>query len=331
MKAWVVTKPGAPGDVVELVELPVPKPTQGTIRVRVLAAGVGLPDVLMCRGNYPFTPTHPFTPGQEACGIVTDCNGNGRFRLGQRVMGVTAFIEGHGGFAEEALLYDQNAFPVPDDMSDTEAAVFCIAYRTGYVALVIRGQMKAGETLLVHGASGGTGAAAIQIGKALGGRVIAVAHGRLKTEKCASFGADEVIDSSQEDFVARIHALTQGMGVDLVFDPVGGDIFHRSLSCLNFGGRLLAIGFASGAWGDASTQDLALSNRSVIGVLATVPSPAMSESMQNELYAMYQRGAIKPPVERTHRFEELPAALSDLDERRIIGRSVILAECRGGG
>jgi NADPH2:quinone reductase len=116
----------------------------------VLAAGVGLPDVLMCRGNYPFTPTLPFTNGQEVCGIVTDCHGNERFRLGQRVMGVTAFIEGHGGFAEQALLYDQNALPVPEEMSDTEAAIFCIAYRTGYVALVTRGQMKAGETLLVE-------------------------------------------------------------------------------------------------------------------------------------------------------------------------------------
>lgn len=326
MKAWVVTKAGAPQDVMELVEQPTPAPSQGTIGVRVLAAGVGLPDVLMCRGNYPFTPALPFTNGQEVCGIVTDCNGNERFRLGQRVMGVTAFIEGHGGFAEQALLYDQNAFAVPEDMSDTEAAVFCIAYRTGYVALVTRGLMKPGETLLVHGAAGGTGAAAIQIGKALGGRVIAVAHGSEKAVRCAGFGADEVIDSSLDDFVERARALTQGVGVDLVFDPVGGDIFHRSLECLAFGGRLLAIGFASGAWGNASTEELALNNRSVIGVLASVPTPEMSDAVQNSLYAMYQRGELKPPVERTHRFEELPAALADLDGRRIIGRSVIIVD-----
>jgi NADPH2:quinone reductase len=324
MKAWIVTKTGTPADVSEIADRPVPEPVPGTIRVKVLAAGVGLPDVLMCKGNYPFTPTHPFTSGQEVCGIVTDTNGSESFQLGQRVMGVTAFIEGHGGFAEEALVYDQNVFPVPEEMSDSEAAVFNIAYRTGYVALVTRGRMVKGETLLVHGASGGTGAAAIQIGKALGGRVIAVANGPQKAEKCIDFGADDVVDSSREDFVERVTALTNGAGVDLVFDPVGGDIFQRSLGCLSFGGRLLAIGFASGAWGDASTEDLALNNRSVIGVLATVPTLEMSKLIQDELYTLYKTGKIKPYIERTHSFEELPNALADLDERRIIGRSVIL-------
>lgn len=324
MRAWIVTTTGAPSDVLKIVDCAVPIPAPGTMRVKVLAAGVGLPDVLMCKGNYPFTPQHPFTSGQEVCGVITDANANKEFELGQRVMGVTAFIEGHGGFAEEALVYDQNVFQVPDEMSDSEAAVFTIAYRTAYVALVIRGQMKTGETLLVHGASGGTGAAAIQVGKALGGRVIAVANGTLKTEKCISFGADDVIDSSREDFVERVNILTNGKGVDLVFDPVGGDTFNRSINCLGFGGRLLAIGFASGAWGDASTQDLALNNRSVIGVLATVPTPEISQAMQNQLYALYKQGKLCPHIERTHSFEELPNALADLDERLVMGRSVIL-------
>lgn len=326
MKAWVVTKTGTPREVLKIVDCAVPEPIPGTMRVKVLAAGVGLPDVLTCKGNYPFMPQLPFTNGQEVCGVVTDTNGNNAFQLGQRVMGVTAFIEGHGGFAEEALVYDQNVFPVPEEMSDSEAAVFNIAYRTGYVALVIRGQMKKGETLLVHGASGGTGAAAIQIGKALGGRVIAVASNQQKCEKCIGFGADAVIDSSREDFVERINQLTLGAGVDLVFDPVGGEVFNRSLSCLNFGGRLLAIGFASGVWSDASTQDLVLNNRSVIGVLATVPTPEMSQTMQDELFTLYKLGKITPHIERTHSFKELPNALADLDERLIIGRSVILMD-----
>lgn len=328
MKAWVVTKTGTPGDVLKMVDCAVPEPIPGTMRVKVLAAGVGLPDVLMCKGNYPFTPQHPFTSGQEVCGVVTDTNENQEFQLGQRVMAVTAFIEGHGGFAEEALVYNHNVFPVPEEMPDSEAAVFNIAYRTGYIGLVIRGQMKKGETLLVHGASGGTGAAAIQIGKALGVRVIAVANGKHKIEKCKDFGANDVIDSSREDFVERTNVLTGGLGVDLIFDPVGGDIFDRSLSCLNFGGRLLAIGFASGTWGDASTQDLALNNRSVIGVLATVPTPEMSQAVQDELYAMYKLGRINPHIERTHSFEELPNALADLDKRLIIGRSVILMDSK---
>jgi NADPH2:quinone reductase len=326
MKAWVVTKTGSPGDVLKIVDRAVPEPIPGTMRVKVLAAGVGLPDVLLCKGNYPFTPQHPFTIGQEVCGVVTDTNGNETFQVGQRVMGVTAFIEGHGGFAEEALVYDQNVFSVPEEMSDSEAAVFNIAYRTGYVALVIRGQMKKGETLMVHGASGGTGAAAIQIGKALGGRIIAVASNQKKCDKCIGYGADAVIDSSREDFVERINQLTLGSGVDLVFDPVGGEVFNRSLSCLNFKGRLLAIGFASGAWSDASTKDLVLNNRSVIGVLAVVPTLEMSQAIQHELYGMYKLGKLRPPVESTHGFRELPNALANLDQRRIIGRSVILMD-----
>ncbi|MEZ5571238.1 MAG: NADPH:quinone oxidoreductase family protein [Halioglobus sp.] len=326
MRAWIVTKTGTPKDVLSQTDRPLPVPIPGTLRVKVLAAGVGLPDVLMCYGNYPFTPQHPFTGGQEVCGIVTDANGHPDFRTGQRVMAVTAFIEGYGGFAEEALVYDQNVFPVPEEMSDAEAAVFNIAYRTGYVALVTRGQMKAGETLLVHGASGGTGAAAIQIGKALGGRVIAVANGREKTEKCLRFGADHAVDSSCEDFVERINVITDGSGVDLVFDPVGGDTFDRSLNCLGFGGRLLAIGFASGVWGNALTQDLALNNRSVIGVLAALPTAEMSQAVQDELYALYKLGKITPYIEQTHRFGELPIALANLDERRVIGRSVMVME-----
>ena len=130
-------------------------------------------------------------------------------------------------------------------------------------------------------------------------------NGKQKAEKCISFGADDVVDSSREDFVERINVLTNGVGVDLIFDPVGGDIFNRSLSCLNFGGRLLAIGFASGARGDVSIQDIALNNRSVIGVLATVPTHEMSQAMQDELYALYKLGKISPHIERTHSFEEL--------------------------
>lgn len=151
-----------------------------------------------------------------------------------------------------------------------------------------------------------------------------MASGQQKCEKCISFGADAVIDSNREDFVERINQLTLGAGVDLVFDTVGGEVFNRSLSCLNFGGRLLAIGFASGAWSDASTQDLVLNNRSVVGVLAVVPTPEMSQAMQDELFAMYKQGKITPYVESIRSFSELPAALADLEKRRIIGRSAIL-------
>ena len=177
MKAWQITRGGPPAEVLELAERPIPEAVAGELGVEVHAAAVGLPDLLMCRGRYEFKPVHPFTPGQEVAGTVRDVNGVPGFELGQRVMGVTVFYRGFGGFAERALLVADSTWPIPDAMSEVEAAAFGIPFRTAYLGLVTRGQLGAGETLLVHGGAGGTGFAAIQLGKALGARVLAVAAG----------------------------------------------------------------------------------------------------------------------------------------------------------
>lgn len=326
MKAWIVNGIGAPRDVLQLVERDVPVAGPGTLRIRVLVAGTSLPEVLMCRGTYPYKPSPPFTPGHEAVGIVLDTGGAPGFAVGQRVMGVTNFIEGRGGHAEEALLLASNASVVPDAMSDEEAAAFTIGYQTAYLGLVVRGGLRAGETLLVHGAAGGTGFPAVQLGKALGARVVAVARGAEKAARCRADGADHVIDVAacpDGDWVAGVRAALGATRVDVVFDPVGGDVLRRSLACLAYGGRLVAIGFASGSWGEVSTLELVMGNASLVGALAMVPDEDTARAMTSTLASLQERGLLAPRVTKVHAFEDVPDVLTALDERRAIGKYVV--------
>ena len=177
-----------------LEEVPLPEPEAGELRLRVEAAAVGLPDVMLCRGSYAFNPPLPFTPGQEVCGIVTAAGEGSRTPLGARVMAVTAFIRGAGGFAEEALVLDGSSFEAPTSLSAADAAGFTIPYHTAYLALITRAQLEAGETLVVLGAAGGSGSAALQLGRALGAEVIAVVTGSAKARACSDLGAHRVLD-----------------------------------------------------------------------------------------------------------------------------------------
>ena len=326
MKAWIVNGVGAPRDVLQLVDREPPSAGPGTLRIRVLVAGLSLPEVLMCRGTYPYKPAIPFTAGHEAVGIVLDTGGAPGFAVGQRVMGVTNFIEGRGGHAEEALLLASNASVVPDSMSDEEAAAFTIGYQTAYLGLVVRGGLRAGETLLVHGAAGGTGFPAVQLGKALGARVVAVARGAEKAERCRADGADHVVDASacpDGDWVAGVKHALGAARVDVVFDPVGGDVLRRSLALLAYGGRLVAIGFASGTWGEVSTIELVMSNASLVGALAMAPDEQTARTMTATLASLQERGLLAPRVTKVHAFADVPAALTGLDERRAIGKHVV--------
>ena len=222
MQAWLVSGAGAPSAVLERVERAAPEVGPGLVRARVHAAGCGLPDVLMCRGTYPLTPPLPFTPGQEIAGEVLEVGPDCESRVGERIMGVTAFLTGFGGFADEALVYDHFALPIPAEMSDEQAAGFSIPYHTAWVGLVRRAALAPKETLLVLGASGGTGSAAVQLGRALGARVIAAAGGPDKVAFCRALGADEVIDYRSEDIPERVRELTGGTGAQVIYDPVGG-------------------------------------------------------------------------------------------------------------
>jgi len=323
MRAWLATDVGPPSKVLELGEREAPEPVAGEIGVEVRAAAVGLPDLFLCRGSYEFKPRHPFTPGQEVAGVVVDANGAPGLEPGQRVMGVTAFYRGNGGFAERATLVTDTVWPIPDAMSDIEAAGFPIPFRTAWLGLVSRGGLRPGETLLVHGASGGAGYAAVQLGKALGARVLAVASGEEKCAFCREQGADVVIDRSAEDFVEAVQAATAGQGVDVVYDTVGGETFLRSLDCMATGGRLLAIGFASGAWADAPTGTLVARNLTVVGVVAVAPDAEAAEEMRARLMELHDAGRIRPVVASTFDFERLPDALAAVEAQRGGGKFVV--------
>jgi NADPH2:quinone reductase len=213
-------------------------------------------------------------------------------------------------------------YPVPDGMSDEGAAAFGIPYQTAWIGLVTRGGLKEGDTLVVLGGAGGSGSAAVQLGHALGARVIAVAGGAEKAQQCRVFGADETIDHQQQDFVAEVNRLTEERGADLVFDPVGGEMLRRSVHCLANAGRLLAVGFACGEWGDASTHALVLKNASVLGVFAGAYNPRQRLEIHAELTRLYEQRLIAPLVHDVVGFDAVPQALSDLESRRVNGKLV---------
>ncbi|MEZ4291960.1 MAG: CoA transferase [Myxococcota bacterium] len=251
MRAWQTVRAGAPKEALALcADAPEPVPYPGTVLLEVHAAGLGLPDALMCQGSYAMTPKLPFTQGQEVVGRVIGWgDGVENRRVGDRVMAVTSFFTGHGSVAERCLALDDFCLPVPEGMTDAEGAAFLIPYHTAFIGLVTRGKLEPGETLLVLGGAGGTGSAAIEVGRALGARVIATVGGPEKIEHCRALGADLVIDRRAQDIAESVLAATDGRGADCVYDPVGGEAFQRATRCVAHEGRILAIGFASGSWG----------------------------------------------------------------------------------
>jgi len=322
MRAWQTVKPGRPMDALRLNEAAEPpRPTPGTVQLEVIAAGIGLPDVFMCQGSYALTPGLPFTQGQEVVGrVVGWAPGVENRRLGERVMAVTSFFTGAGGFAEQCLGLDDFCLPVPDGMTDAEGAGFLIPFHTAYVALVRRGRIEPEETLLVIGGAGGTGQAAIQVGKALGARVIATAGGPEKAEFCRSLGADHVVDHRSEDIAAGVRAATGGRGADAIFDPVGGEAFASATRCVAHEGRILAIGFASGSWGRTDTAHLVTNNYSVVGVIQSRYDRAFKERAQERLLGWWREGRLRPQFDELVAFEELPDALERLAAGGVRGK-----------
>ena len=323
MRAWQVRAHGEPGEALVLDDLALPEPGPGQVRVRVAAAGLGLPDLLMCRGTYPLTPALPFTPGQELVGTVTAVGEGAPVGAGERVLGVSLFFAGHGGFAEEALLVGDFALPAPDALSDEQAAGFAIPFHTAYVGLVRRGRLQAGETLLVLGGSGGTGSAAIQLGRALGARVLATASGEQNAAFCRELGAEVVIDRRHEDIARAVNEATEGRGADAIYDPVGGDAFVAATRCIAHEGRLLTVGFASGRWADPSSADLTYRNYSVVGVIPSRYDREFRLAAHRELLSLHAQGAIRVPVSRADPFAELPAALEALAAGAVRGKAVL--------
>ena len=323
MKAWTTHSLGKPLQVMSLLDKELPPPAAGELRIKVHTAAIGLPDLLMCHGNYEFKPPLPFTAGQEICGTVLAVGAGVTARVGERVLGVTSFFNGQGGFAEECMSMEGMVFPAPEDMPDAEAAAFSIPFQTACIGLVSRGELKADDTLLVHGAAGGSGAAAVQIGHALGARVIAVVSTEEKAEAVRGWGADEVINRSQHDFASEVNRLTNGLGANVIFDPVGGEVFKRSVSCLANEGRLLAVGFAAGEWGQADTHELVFKNASCMGVYVGAYTGQQRLAIHDKLVALYRQGLITPTLQSIVDFKQLPQALTDLENGKVIGKLVV--------
>ena len=323
MKAMVSNRWGEPSEL-EYLDVPDPEPGPGQVLVETRAAGCNFPDILMVQGKYQVKPAHPFSPGHEIAGVVHAVgSGVTRIRRGQRVL---ASLE-WGGYAERALAAAERVHPIPDAMPFDQAAAFYVVYQTSYAALVRRAAIQPGEWLLVHGAAGGVGLSAVQIGKALGARVIATAGTKEKLEIAQQSGADVLIDYVTEDWVERVKTVTGGEGADVIYDPVGGDVFDGSTKCIGFEGRILTIGFAGGRIPTLAINRVLLKNFSVVGVhwgyYQRRGSPLVREWM-DALLKLYGEGRIRPVIYRTYPLREAAAALAALSSRESYGKVVLV-------
>jgi NADPH2:quinone reductase len=327
MRGWQVSELGDPSDVLTWTEIPDPTPDPGQVLVRVHAVACNFPDILVCQGKYQEKPPLPFTPGLEIAGEVVAAGEGAVAAVGDRVLGTPPM--GRGGYAELAVLDADSTLPWPDGMSAGQAAGMFVTYQTGICALRHRARLQAGETLLVHAAAGGVGSAAVQLGRAMGARVIGTAGGQAKCDVVRSLGADEVIDYSTEDIVSRVKELTGGRGADVVYDPVGGDIFDASRRAVAFEGRILVIGFAGGRFAEAPTNHVLIKNYSVVGVhwgLYRKLDPQRIPEWQAELDVLWGQGLIDPLVGVELPLTEAPEALRRLASRGTTGKVVLVPE-----
>jgi NADPH2:quinone reductase len=278
----------------------------------------------MCRGVYPLTPELPFIPGQEVSGVVTETGeGVDSSLVGRRVMGVAAFYAGWGGFATETLAAAATVYDCPDEIDDVDAAAFFIPFHTAWIALHQRAGVAEGETLVVLGAAGGSGAAAVQVGAALGARVVAVVGGPAKGEFCRRMGAAVVVDHTASDVTESLLDTTSGRGAEVVFDPVGGAPAKAALGAIANEGRFLLVGFASGEWAQPKPADMVHRNFSTVGVYAGAYDRDYSETAHERLVSMWSAGEIHRIVTETVNFEEVPVALARIAARSSIGRVVM--------
>jgi NADPH2:quinone reductase len=309
--------------VFHLVEREAPEPGPGQVQVRVTAAGIGLPDVLMCRSNYPLTPPLPFTPGQEMAGVVSALGEGVDIPIGTRVMSTSGFVQGNGSFAEYSVAHEAQVFPVPDALDDASAAGFWIPHMTGWIGLVDRGQIREGDWLAVLGAAGGSGIAAVQLGKALGARVIAVVSSDDKAEYCRGLGADATVLVGDGAFSAALRDATDGAGVDLIYDPVGGAPAEEAFKALARDGRLLAEGFASGRWPNIHAHDFVVTNTSLVGVFAGGYPRQHLDDIHANLSDLLTSGRLRNAVTERVPFEQLPEAVQRLADRKVLGKLVL--------
>lgn len=306
-------------DGLHIAEVPAPASADHVL-IEVHAAGIGFPDLLMTKGQYQFKPTPPFIPGVEAAGVVLSAPASSGINPGDRVIASSML----GAWAEIAIAHPLSTMPIPDGMSFEEATAM-VNYQTAYFGLVWRGGIKPGETVLIHGAAGGTGTSAIQVARGLGATVIAIARGEEKLAVARDAGADHCIDADAE-WLTEVKSLTANRGVDIVYDPVGGDRFTDSVRALAPLGRVLVIGFAAGTIPEVKVNRLLLRNTSVIGVAwgeFVRVDPTMPRTIAAELAKLHAEGHIRPPIGGVYPMERCGDALRALEDRRATGKLVL--------
>jgi NADPH:quinone reductase len=321
VRAAQVTRLDGP-DAVEVVDLP--EPAGDGVVIEVAAAGICFPDVLLTRGQYQVTPDLPFVPGSEVAGVVRSAPVSSGYAAGDRV----AAFPFLGGFAEVVEADAAMVFPLPDSVTFEQGAALPMNYLTCHFALRERGRLREGETVLVHGAAGGIGTAAVQLAAAWGARVIAVVSSQDKGEVAKAAGAHEVVLA--DGFRDAVAGLTSRRGVDLVVDPVGGDRFTDSLRSLAPGGRLLVIGFTAGSIPEVKVNRLLLGNISVVGVGwgawwtgRSGPGPGFLRQQWDDLVPLLESGAVDPVIGEVRDLEDVVAALTAVDERRAMGKVLL--------
>ncbi|MFT5182889.1 MAG: NADPH2:quinone reductase [Flavobacteriales bacterium] len=323
MKALLCKKYGSTDDLVfEDIEAGVPGP--GQVSIRVYACGVNFPDTITIQGKDQYKPELPFSPGGEYAGTIEaigkDVKG---FSVGDRVLSGSVW----GGFREVAVTSSHNTFLIPDPMDFVTASVFICAYGTAIHCLKDRAQLKAGETVAILGASGGVGSALIQVAKIMGARVIACASTQEKLDSCSQLGADELVNYSKEDLKSRLKELTDGKGVDVMCDPVGGDFSEIALRSTAWNGRFMVLGFTSGSIGKIPLNLPLLKGCAIVGVFwstFTRRQPEQNRRNIDELLGYYASHGLRPFISNVYDFEDTIQALKDLEGRMVTGKISVL-------
>ena len=319
MKAILCKSYGPPENLV-LEEVQDLKPKEGEALVEVYAAALNFPDTLQIAGKYQYQPPFPFSPGSEASGIIIDWGPNIKgFEIGYRVMA----IPGVGAMAEQVCVPASGLRKIPDSMNFKTASGFPMVYSTSYYALKQRANLKPGETLLVLGSSGGVGVTAVELGKLMGAQVIAGASSEEKLQFAKKAGADFLVNYSDGDLKTKIKELTKGKGADVIYDPVGGDLFDQATRCINWNGRLLVVGFTSGRIPEYKANLALLKGASMVGVFLgrfATEEPEAYEANMVELFEFFKQGKIKPAVYRSFKMDDFVSAFNVFKERKVMGK-----------
>ena len=323
MKAWQFNEYGNHKDVLHWVDRDDPKPSSDGAIVQTSAVSLNFPDLLVTQGLYQVKAPLPAVPGVEGVGVVTETGEDSKFRVGDKVAG---FCHGGGTLADYFEVTNNSAWHAPTHVPDPTLAALSVTYGTSYFGLVHRANLRPGETLLILGAAGGVGLAAIQLGKMLGAKVIAAAGSQEKIDVCARQGADHIINYKTQNLVDEVKRLTDGEGANVIYDPVGGDIFEQTKRCIAWDGRIIIVGFAGGSIPRIECNRMLLKNCAVIGLAwgqYIERDPQKVNSVQSHLYNLLDIGAINPVIYRTLSFDKVHSGLDLLENRGLYGNIVI--------